>query len=229
MAAQQVSHGEAQFDSWSDYYQADYGLPQIHRHLTNMAPFIRTCESFAAGPRFLEIGTGTGLVSVYFSQCGHKVTGLDYDQGILALNRAFNSRFCGQARFLAGDLFALPFKADSFDLCFHQGLMEHFDPAEITASLQDQVRIARRVVFSVPTVHWKGGVFGNERMMTGAHWMEILKPFRVLHLFGGAFADVPSRALNFAATRFSRFRPQALYRPLALHRAGELGFVIEAR
>lgn len=224
------AHGEAQYDSWAAYYEENrLTLPEIHRHLGNMAHFIRACEYFAPGKRFLEIGTGTGLKSIYFSQLGYEVTGMDYDQGILSLNQGLNDRFGGKAQFLGGDIFAFPLQENSFDLCFHQGLMEHFDPPQIIESLHAQVKISKRVVFSVPTIKWQGGVFGNERMMSGAKWLDILTPFRVLHVFGGAYGNLPARLLNFAGNRLTKYQPQFLFGPLALHFAGDLGFVIERK
>ena len=194
-----------------------------------MQPFIAKCKTYFPGDTILEIGTGTGLMSVYFSQLGYNVTGLDYDIEIVKKNVRFNEMFRGSAAFLNGDKFSLPFAPNTFDACYHQGLMEHFDEPDILRSLRGQVEVCQRVVFTVPTVRWKGGVFGNERMWTGHHWLKLLSEFEILDVFGGAYADLPSRCLNLIGRRMTHWKPEYLYRAIALRRAGDIGFVLTKR
>ncbi len=215
--------------TWSAYYKELDSLPKVHEYLNNMREFMAKCRQHFVGRNILEIGTGSGVIAVYFSQSGYTITGLDRDPGIIAMNQRMNILFGGSARFMVGDMFQLPFGPDAFDVCYHQGLMEHFDPPEIVAALTAQTSICRRVVFAVPTVHWKGGVFGDERMWTGRHWLGLLAPFRVIDVFGMAYSGVAKRGLNMLGRRFTSYRPAGLYRRLALDCAGEIGFVIERK
>ena len=214
--------------SWSEYYQPDYTLPEIVDHLSNMGHMLGPCQAMPAGSRMLEIGTGTGLVTIYLSQCGYDMTGLDYDPGIIALNERLNKRLGGRASFVVGDMFALPYADGAFDAIFHQGLMEHFDEGPIVASFHEQLRVARRVIFTVPTVHWHGGVRGDERMWTGAYWRKLLAPFRVVSVFGASYPDPLTRALHFFGGRATQHRPKGLFESMAMRRAGQIGFIVEA-
>ena len=81
-----------------------------------------------AGARILEVGAGSGRDSLHLAGLGARVTILDYSESALAATR----RACGEAEgveLLRGDALALPFPDKSFDVVFHQGLLEHFrDP-----------------------------------------------------------------------------------------------------
>jgi ubiquinone/menaquinone biosynthesis C-methylase UbiE len=73
---------------------------------------------------------------------GARVTCIDYSQNAVQLiekNAAINhvSLFCVKA-----DAFALPFKERSFDICFHQGFLEHF--RETSVLLSEQYRILKK-------------------------------------------------------------------------------------
>ena len=52
--------------------------------------------------------------------------------------------------------------------------MEHFDDAAIAALLNEQLRVADSVVFSVPSDHYPRQDVGNERLMSPAAWEQIL-------------------------------------------------------
>lgn len=218
---------ETHVQEWGEYYKETYTLPEMHHHLQHMAPFMAKCEEHFGGKRVLEIGTGSGIIALYFSQLGYDVTGLDYDRRVLAGNLRQNRRHGGEARFVNGDMFHLPFRPNTFDACYHQGLMEHFDPPQIQDALRAQTEICRRVVFAVPTRLWDGGTRGDERMWPGAYWLELLNGFRVLDIFGMSFCGLPARALNVLSRRLTRNRPAAAHRALALRKAGQIGFVIE--
>lgn len=212
--------------AWGEYYEERQTLPAIHAHLSSMEPFIERCVRHFPGKRVLEIGPGTGLTSVYFQQMGYEVTGLDLDERIVAQCDRLNALFGAECRFMHGDMFDMPFPADAFDACLHQGLMEHFDEADIVRALEMQLRVAKRVIFTVPTVRWRGGTRGDERMWKGKYWFQILRPFRVVEVFGGAYGSLPDRALNALDRRVLRGRLPWLTWPLALNRAGDLGFVL---
>lgn len=214
---------------WSEYMPEHCTLPYMHSHLTNMSFFIDTCQRYFGGKRILEIGTGTGIIAVYFSQLGYDVTGLDYEFEIVRRNRRMGRQFGSEANFLQGDMFALPFPEGSFDAGYHQGLMEHFDEEDIVRSIKHQADICRRVIFTVPTSNWKGGVRGDERMWLGAYWRDLLSDLNIVHVFGSAYSGMPARALHVLNRKFLRGHPAGLYRRLALQHAGEIGFVLEKR
>lgn len=79
----------------------------------------------------MEAGIGTGVTSIYLSCLSYDVTGIDNDREILQAATARNVALGGRAHSKEMDLLNLEFETDSFDLCFHQGVLEHFCEPEI--------------------------------------------------------------------------------------------------
>ncbi len=79
-----------------------------------------------AGRRVLEVGAGTGRDAVALASAGAAVVTVDYVVGSLDLTIAAAAASAVTVRPVAGDGLALPFGDGSFDVVFHQGLLEHF-------------------------------------------------------------------------------------------------------
>lgn len=229
MSSQIENHEPHTAHTWGEYYTGYYALPEIHEQLIKMRPFIDVCRRHFGGKRILEIGTGRGVLAVYFSLLGHEVTGLDYDRDIVRANKQLNAAYHGDARFVVGDLTRLPFPPGSFDGCYHQGLMEHFDAPTIVAALKAQVQTCGTVIFMVPTIRWRDGVFGDENMWPARYWLELMAPFRILDVFGTSYRGLAPRVLNAVGQRVLDRRPALLFRQLALFQAGQIGFAIARR
>ncbi|MBN1347900.1 class I SAM-dependent methyltransferase [candidate division KSB1 bacterium] len=91
--------------------------------------------------KILEVGAGTGRDSLMLHEAGATVYVLDYADNSLKII----SRLCREKQLkihlIQGDAFKLPIADDSFDIVFHQGLIEHFqDPLPI---LQENFRILK--------------------------------------------------------------------------------------
>jgi len=92
-----------------------------------------------AGKIVCEIGAGSGATAIKLSELGAKVFCIDYSQKSIDLikkNAAQNgaSVFCVKA-----DAFALPFKTEVFDICYHQGFLEHFRDTSVLLSEQNRI------------------------------------------------------------------------------------------
>jgi ubiquinone/menaquinone biosynthesis C-methylase UbiE len=81
--------------------------------------------------------------------------------------------------FKKADAFNLPFDDDSFDVCFSQGFFEHFADDDIRKLLWEQLRVSRKVLFSVPSFWYPRQDFGDERLMKKEDWLRILSEFKV--------------------------------------------------
>ena len=93
------------------------------------------------GMRILEVGAGTGRDSVALARAGAEVITLDYAPTSLELIRQAADRADVEIGMVGGDGLALPFADGSFDLVFHQGLLEHFrDPMPM---LHEHVRVLK--------------------------------------------------------------------------------------
>ncbi|MEO6457349.1 MAG: class I SAM-dependent methyltransferase [Chloroflexia bacterium] len=95
----------------------------------------------SAGSRCLEVGSGSGRLSVLLALEGHQLTCLDYTKEALQAARRNFAASNVRGRFVQGDALTLPFATGSFDVVFSTGLLEHFaDPLQIVTEM---VRVLR--------------------------------------------------------------------------------------
>jgi len=109
-----------------------------------------------AGKRILEVGAGTGRDAVTLAKAGADVLTLDYVQGSLGLTIKAADMSGVTVAPVCGDGTAMPFADGTFDVVFHQGLLEHFpDPLPL---LRDNIRVLKpggHLVVDVPqTFHY---------------------------------------------------------------------------
>ncbi|MFN2432874.1 MAG: methyltransferase domain-containing protein [Gemmatimonadota bacterium] len=92
------------------------------------------------GTRVLEVGAGSGRDSAALARAGACVVLLDASAGALDLADRNAIGFRGRS-LVRGDALRAPFPPASFDLVFHQGLLEHFpDPLPL---LRENARLLR--------------------------------------------------------------------------------------
>lgn len=122
------------------------------------------------GKHILEVGAGSGRDSIELARRGAIVTVLDYvpsSLGVVAINA---ERAGVKLRFVCGDGTRMPFPEGTFDVVFHQGLMEHFrDPDPL---LRDNLRVLKRgghVVIDVPQ-RWHIYTVGKKIMIALDKW-----------------------------------------------------------
>jgi SAM-dependent methyltransferase len=91
------------------------------------------------GARVLEVGAGSGRDSIELARRGAEVWVVDYTPSAL---RLIGAQPGGETlRRVCGNALDLPFPSASFDLVFHQGLLEHFrDPRPL---LRENARVLR--------------------------------------------------------------------------------------
>jgi SAM-dependent methyltransferase len=164
---------------WHHYYEKELTVRDLFGNLGGQRELLATI--YERGPkRILEIGTGSGAMSILFSWLGLDVTSVDLEPAVVEKAIRENAKFNGSAKFAVADAFHLPFPDHSFDLIFHQGLLEHFSDADIRTLIAEQLRCAPVVVISVPNRFYPRRDFGNERLLAKAQWENILSPFKIV-------------------------------------------------
>src|SRR4030067_2443094 len=159
---------------WDDFYgdtlEFNFLLSELHSH----SDFV--CSVFDEKPRnILEIGIGSGRYSIFFSWLGVNVVGIDNNRIVVETAWKNNEQLNGTAYFHLADAFNLPYKDNSFDCLISQGLFEHFKDNEIVELLNEQIRVAKTVLFTVPNNYYRKLDFGNERLLSSKNWDEILQ------------------------------------------------------
>ena len=145
-----VTRRASTLDHWESYWKGHADLDRTYSTGGRLAR-----EVMADGPvdgrRVLEVGAGSGRDALALSRAGARTFVLDYSPASLALVQR-QAREQGVAISLVrADALAMPFRDGSFELVFHQGLLEHFrDPMPL---LRENARIAARggrVIVDVP-------------------------------------------------------------------------------
>jgi 2-polyprenyl-3-methyl-5-hydroxy-6-metoxy-1,4-benzoquinol methylase len=109
-----------------------------------------------AGKRIMEVGAGSGRDAVTLAKAGAEVLTLDYVAGSLDITRKAAGAAGVEVTTVCGDALGSPFPDGSFDVVFHQGLLEHF--RDTTPLLRDNARLLKpggHVIVDVPqTFHY---------------------------------------------------------------------------
>jgi len=163
---------------WEQYYkERSLSLERYINNIWDHKPLL--IEVASSGRNILEVATGTGNLSIFLSHLGYNVVSIDNNDGVLKMARYNNANFKGGVTFKKADAFSLPFGDDSFDICFSQGFFEHFADDDITKLLREQLRVSRKVLFSVPSFWYPRQDFGNERLVRKEDWLRILSEFKL--------------------------------------------------
>lgn len=94
--------------------------------------------------KVLEIGAGTGRDSFPLIEHGARVFQLDYAENSLRILKHLAEESNLEVNIIGGDTFHLPFRDETFDIIFHQGLLEHFRRPVAERLLRENIRALKR-------------------------------------------------------------------------------------
>ncbi len=143
---------ESTKDHWQDFWEEADGLELDDVYGTD-GRLVREILALGDpnGRRILEVGAGTGRDAVALAKAGAQVCTIDYVVGSLGLT-VKASRLAGvRLEPVGGDGTRMPFADGTFDVVFHQGLLEHF--RDTGPLLRENVRVLKpggRLVVDVP-------------------------------------------------------------------------------
>ena len=142
---------------WEAFWEQKNDVQHVYDNTARIVPRIKNVLGDLTGKRILEVGAGTGRVSLLLAQAGAEVYVLDYADNSLSLMRRIAEEQQVSICLIKGDAFRLPVKDNSFDLVFHQGLLEHFiDPQGI---LDENFRILKPDGFALIDVPQKYHIY----------------------------------------------------------------------
>ena len=129
-------------DHWQKFWD-EAGVLDLNDVYGNDGRLVREITRLGdcRGRRILEVGAGTGRDAVTLADLGGRVATLDYVVGSLTLTVKAARAADVTIDPVTGDGLAMPFADDSFDVVFHQGLLEHFrDPLPL---LRENCRVLK--------------------------------------------------------------------------------------
>jgi SAM-dependent methyltransferase len=124
---------------WDRFWADKDDLEQVYRSSPRvLEAVVRALPSEAE--RVLEVGAGTGRDTAWLSERGLLAIALDSSSAAWSLMARSAPGLVGRG-LVGGDALHLPFADATFDLVFHQGVLEHF--ANPTAFLEENSRVTR--------------------------------------------------------------------------------------
>ncbi len=132
---------------WDRFWATSPGMADTYANDGRLVAFLVSSLDLK-GKRVLEVGAGTGRDSLALAGSGAEVWTLDYSDESLRLMREVAG---DTIRIVCGDARAIPFADASFDVVFHQGLLEHFrDPLDVLAENRRVLRPGGHLLIDVP-------------------------------------------------------------------------------
>jgi ubiquinone/menaquinone biosynthesis C-methylase UbiE len=118
---------------------ATYGV--YHRLL--LEPYLDRLAHQLVSPQALDLGCGTGVVSLALARRGFDVLGVDHSRDMLELaeRKLADVDVPGTCRFVVGDVRAVPAADDTFDCVTCQGLLHHL--GDLEPCLRELARVLR--------------------------------------------------------------------------------------
>lgn len=116
-------------EHWDHNWEKDL-KPDIHLQIINLI------KKYAPGKRVLEVGFGTCGDLLALSKQGFKCFGIEASE--VAYENA-QKKYSKKVKTVLGDAEKMPWSKNSFDVIFHQGVLEHFkNPQQF---LKEQYRV----------------------------------------------------------------------------------------
>ncbi len=126
-------------EHWESYWAGHESLDQVYSTDERLAREI-LAEVPIRGRRVLEIGAGSGRDSLVLVRAGAAGFVLDYSPASLEHIRRQARQQGLRIHLIRADALRMPLRDGSFDVVFHQGLLEHFrDPMPL---LRESARVA---------------------------------------------------------------------------------------
>lgn len=120
-----IEYHEATAAAYDTDVTAVFGI--YHRFLLD--PFLDRVASSVGRGRALDLGCGTGVITVSLAERGFDVVGVDHSPDMLAIaeQKLARGRTVGSYRLMTGDVRDLPFDSAEFDCVTCQGLLHHLE------------------------------------------------------------------------------------------------------
>jgi len=108
-----------------NYDQCDDYASLIEKAANNLFVY-KIDQELGYGVKVLELGCGTGQLSLYLARGNREVYGVDISNGSLLLGEEFRVKNqINNAYFMKMDVFDLKFKSNTFDFTISNGVLHH--------------------------------------------------------------------------------------------------------
>ncbi len=134
---------------WSDFWDESGNVREVYDNEGRVSRHFSSVRDLS-GIRVLEVGAGTGRDGIFMSRHGAFVVSLDYSMSSIRMIRE-QLRLQDSVGLCCADAFKLPFMEGTFDLVFHQGLLEHFrNPEDMLREHHRVLKKGGHILVDVP-------------------------------------------------------------------------------
>jgi SAM-dependent methyltransferase len=136
-------------EHWDRFWLSTGGVEGVYSNEDRVAAHIERALA-VDDLRVLEVGAGSGRDGIRLAEKGARVVSLDYSMPSL---RMIGSQLEGETSvtLCCGDAFSMPFANGTFDIVFHQGLLEHFrNPDDLIAENRRVLKPGGLLLVDVP-------------------------------------------------------------------------------
>lgn len=224
--------------NWENFWKSK---ASVHEVYSNADRILRNLIAVTdlKGKHVLEVGAGTGRDSLRLVKLGAVVFQIDYAESSLAIIRSISKEEGISVHAVQGDAFALPFGDHSFDIVFHQGLLEHFGENDARKLLRENIRVVKPgglLLVDVPQRYHIYTIFKHILILIGRwfagwerefsvrelKWVVEGEGVQVIHTYGEwMYPSLFYRAIREALRKMNVYLPlqPRLFRPLSNLRA----------
>jgi len=161
-------------DQWGDIFNIEKYAKALIDSIEGKRYYTQTIEMLKiAQPncKTLEIGAGSGQTSLCLARAGCEVTLLDFSEQALDLARYAAKKLGLSIKTVCADATKeLPFQEKEFDVVFHAGLLEHFEPHERVTLLKHWRPFGKKHISMVPNAASLSYRIGKEIQENNGTW-----------------------------------------------------------
>lgn len=174
---------------WNEFYPA-FTANDYYKRIKPWTRFLdRIMEFTAKGNPILEIGFGTGQMSIYLCSRNYPCYGIEKNDIQVERAKKLAMELKVWPHFMYGDVFKIAkdkeqyvrFWKGQYHTVFSQGLLEHFSDEKIKELFEIQLEIGKVCAFSVPLDKFGHQSRGDERLLPEEHWKKLVESYKILH------------------------------------------------
>ncbi len=134
---------ESRKNDWETFWDEKQDTDEVYSNAGRVLRHLSEVTDLK-NKKVLEIGAGTGRDSFPLVEHGATVYQLDYAENSLRILKRLAEESSLPVGIVGGDTFNLPFRDETFDIIFHQGLLEHFRKPLAERLLRENIRALKQ-------------------------------------------------------------------------------------
>ncbi len=175
--------------AWNEFYK-EWTVKDYKQHIRAWSGFCNRVAAYTPkNELILEVGFGTGQMSIYLSKLGYNVFALDKSRVQKERADRLARELKVSPHFMNVDIFKLihrkeefrRFWKNQFHTVFSQGFLEHFSDNDIKRLFDIQFAMGKVVAFSVPLDKFGHQSRGDERLLSKEYWRKLVAKYKILH------------------------------------------------